>query len=176
MDFAHDAQWDLLTQVDNICISIFKRGPVVEHQKYSGNRLNQENEKRQSPHAPSITDPNTRLGHAHRMKMQKHIREYYLRPPAFVTWDIVAEYRLPDLRSFDLVHQARHFWHNPFSLRWFGDAPVQTCRKDSGLSHCPFSYWNFVFLSTRIWPSSARTIRALSKGRGAGPSKLIPDE
>src|SRR6185295_14724915 len=42
-------------------------------------------------------------------------------------------------------------------------------------SHCPFSYWNFFVLSTTIWPSmgSTKTLYR-SRGRGVGPSKLIP--
>src|SRR6185503_15267565 len=46
---------------------------------------------------------------------------------------------------------------------------------DSLASHCPFSYWNFLVLSTTIWPSIASTETAYrSRGRGVGPSKLIP--
>jgi hypothetical protein len=47
-------------------------------------------------------------------------------------------------------------------------------RNASGSVHCPSSYWKCRDLSTRICPSSARTMRLRSSGRGAGPSKLIP--
>src|SRR6185436_12298915 len=46
---------------------------------------------------------------------------------------------------------------------------------DSLASHCPFSYWNFFVLSITIWPSIGSTDTAdRSRGRGVGPSKLMP--
>src|SRR5215510_10260380 len=44
----------------------------------------------------------------------------------------------------------------------------------AGLLHSPFSCWNFLLLSTRIWPSSASEIAYRSSGRGVGPSKFTP--
>jgi hypothetical protein len=49
-----------------------------------------------------------------------------------------------------------------------------TRRKARGSFHCPFSCWNFMLLSIKIWPSSASEIANRSNGRGVGPSKLIP--
>src|SRR4029079_9714688 len=72
---------------------------------------------------------------------------------------LVTEYRKSRVGDYDSrTHQFRN----------------HTFRNASGSVHCPSSRWNFRLLSTRICPSSARTMRARSSGRGAGPSKLTP--
>src|SRR5258706_12938397 len=46
---------------------------------------------------------------------------------------------------------------------------------DRGSSNSPFSQANLRPLFTRTWPSSVNETSQRSRGRGAGPSKLIPD-
>src|SRR5579885_2481489 len=45
---------------------------------------------------------------------------------------------------------------------------LYTLMYDSGLFHSPRSCWNFLALSTTIWPSSPMLMPQRSRGRGAG--------
>src|SRR5439155_17303197 len=77
-------------------------------------------------------------------------------------------------RPWSVVHRASSVVSR-YGLRTTDYGLRYTLIYDSGLSHCPISFWNFLPLSTRIWPSSPMLMPQRSSGRGAGPSKLTPE-
>ena len=86
----------------------------------------------------------------------------------------VPEDRLPDLRLGDVVPGAgqERLLRLGRGARHGQISPPTASAKPSGTtsawSHSPFSCWNFTDLSTRIWPSSASTMRARSSGPRGG--------
>ncbi len=63
-------------------VGVLERRPVVEHQKQSGERQDQEQEERNAAHAPGVTHADTGLAHLHRMKVKENAAEHDEHPLA----------------------------------------------------------------------------------------------
>src|SRR5581483_5233902 len=121
-------------------------------------------------------------------EMQKDVGKHDHHTVAAIARRGMAKDALPDLTIADEIADG-HGWllyplsatRSPLSAFAFCGERVADSGKrsyslmnDSGLLQSPRSCWNFLLISTTIWPSSPMLTAQRSSGRGAGPSKLMP--
>src|SRR5437588_4012083 len=100
------------------------------------------------------------------MQVKEDIGKHHHHAVAAVARRGMAKNALPDLGISDEITD-RHV----YSIDRKGH---YTLMNESALVHSPRSCWNLRLLSTTTWPSSPTPTAQRSRGRGAGPSKLMP--
>src|SRR5215467_13691683 len=103
MHFAHDAEGDLLAEIEDVHESVLDRRPVIEHQQEARERQHEKKKERHASRAPGVAHLDARLPRLDRMEMQHDVAEHREDALAIGVRDADPEDRLPELARDDLL-------------------------------------------------------------------------